>query len=140
MTLKGIYNIHGSDSLAFGVFSVSDGIPDYVLKEHFQDASGFLIDETRDTLHATSACQASDCRLGDALDIVPQHLAMPLGSALPKTLASFSASSHGSVAAVKPIASSLVSEQIATWCGNTTTTTTTFFSESKRGEVGTALE
>ena len=95
LPLEGVDNVHGGDGLPLGVFGVGDGIPDHVLKEHLQNATGLLVDEARDTLHTTATRQTSDGGLGDALDVVPQHLAVPLGASLSQSLASFAASSHG---------------------------------------------
>ena len=60
----------------------------------FEDTSGLLIDEARDTLDSTTASQTADSGLGDALDVIPQHLPVPLGASLAESLASFAASSH----------------------------------------------
>ena len=45
----------------------------------------------RDTLDTATASQTTDGRLGDALDVVAQDLAVALGAALAETLATFSA-------------------------------------------------
>ena len=95
LPLQGIDDVHGSDSLALGVFGVGDGIADDVLKEYLEDATGLLVDESRDTLDSTTTCQTTDGGLGDTLDVITQHLAVPLGASLAEPLASFAASSHG---------------------------------------------
>jgi hypothetical protein len=46
------------------------------------------VDEPRDTLHSSSPGQTPDGRLGDSLDVVPEHLAVTLRSSLSETLAS----------------------------------------------------
>ena len=97
LPLEGIDNIHGGDSLPLGVFGVGDGIPDDVLEEHLQHATGLLVDEAGDTLHTTTTRQTPDGGLGDALDVIPQHLTVPLGASLSQPLASFAASSHDEV-------------------------------------------
>ena len=94
LPLEGIDNIHGSDGLPLGVFGVGDGIPDDVLKENLEDSTGLLIDESRDTLDSSTASQPSDCRLGDSLDVVSQHLTVTLGTSLSKSLSSFATSGH----------------------------------------------
>lgn len=94
LSLQRIHDIHGRDSLALGVLRVRDRISDNVLEEHLQDTTGFLIDETRDPLDTTTTCQTTNRRLGDALDIVAQHLSVTLGTSLPQTLASFAATRH----------------------------------------------
>ena len=80
------------------MFGVGDSIPDDILEEHLEDSTGLLIDKPGDPLDSSPPCQTSDGGLGDALDVVPQHLPVPLGTSLSESLASFAASSH--VAAV----------------------------------------
>ena len=94
LPLEGIDHIHGGDGLPLGVLGVGDGIPDDVLKEDLEDSTGLLVDESRDTLDSSSPRQPPDGGLGDALDVVPQHLAMTLGSSLPESLSSFATSTH----------------------------------------------
>ena len=94
LPLQGIDHIHGSDSLPLGVLSVGDSVPDDVLEEHLKDTSGLLIDEARDTLDTTTACQTADGGLGDALDVVPEDLPVALGASLSESLASLASSSH----------------------------------------------
>ena len=95
LPLQGIDDIHGSDSLALGVFGVGDGVTDDVLKEYLEDATGLLVDESRDTLDSSTTCQTTDGGLGDTLDVITQHLAVPLGASLSESLSSLAASSHG---------------------------------------------
>ena len=97
LTLKGIDNIHGSDSLTTSMLGVGDRVTDNVLKEDLEDTTGLLVDEARDTLDTTTACQTADGGLGDALDVVTQDLAMTLGASLSQSLASFAATSHDAV-------------------------------------------
>ena len=51
----------------------------------------------RDTLDTTSTSETADGGLGDALDVVSQDFAMPLGSSFSQSLSSLSASGHGFV-------------------------------------------
>jgi hypothetical protein len=92
LPLEGVDNIHGGDGLPPGVLGVSDRVPDDVLEEHLEDAAGLLVDEAGDALDAAPAGEAADGGLGDALDVVPEDLAVPLGSSLSESLSSFSAS------------------------------------------------
>merc|ERR1740123_2454791 len=94
LSLESIDNIHSSDSLPLGVFSVGDSVSDHVLKEHLQHTTGLLVDKSRDTLDSTTTSQTSDGGLGDTLDVISQHLAVTLGASLAKTLSSFTTSSH----------------------------------------------
>merc|ERR1719234_2297830 len=86
--------LYGSDSLPLGVFSVGDRVSDHILQEHLQNTPGFLIDEPRDALHSTSPCQPANSRLRDALDVIPEHLPVPLGTTLAQSFASLATTSH----------------------------------------------
>ncbi|XP_040854995.1 uncharacterized protein LOC121168753 [Ochotona curzoniae] len=66
-----------------------DGVPDHVLQEHLEHAARLLVDEAGDALDSAAASEAPDGGLGDALDVVPQDLAMALGAALAEPLAAF---------------------------------------------------
>ena len=79
MPLEGKDDVHGSDSLPLEVLGVGDGIPDHVLKEHLENATSLLIDEARDPLNSSPPRQTADGGLGDALDVVSQHLTVTLG-------------------------------------------------------------
>ena len=94
LTLESIDDVHGRHRLALGVFSVSHSVTDHVLQEHFEDATSLFVDQTRDTLHTTSASKTTDGWLRDALDVVTKNLAMTLGATLAKTFASFATSRH----------------------------------------------
>ena len=94
LSFQGVHDVEGSDCLSACVLSVGDSVTDHVLKEHFEDASGLLVNETRDTLDTTSACQTTDGRLRYALDVISKDLSVSLGSTLAETLSSFSATRH----------------------------------------------
>ena len=94
LPLEGVDHIHGGDGLPLGVLGVGDGIPDDVLKEDLEDSTGLLVDEAGDPLDSSPPRQTADCGLGDALDVVPQHLTVTLGASLAQSLASLAASSH----------------------------------------------
>ena len=94
LPLEGIDHIHGSDGLPLGVFCVGDGIPDDVLKEHLEDTTGLLVDEAGDPLDSSPPRQTADGGLGDALDVVSQHLTVTLGASLSESLASLATSGH----------------------------------------------
>jgi hypothetical protein len=94
LALEGVDDVHGGDGLPASVLGVGDGVADDVLEEHLEDRAGLLVDQARDTLDTTTARKAADGGLGDAQNVVAQHLAMALGGALAETLASLSASRH----------------------------------------------
>ena len=94
LPLQGIDHIHGGDGLPLGVLGVGDGITDDVLKEDLEDSTGLLVDEAGDPLDSSPPRQTADGGLGDALDVIPQHLAVTLGASLAESLASLSTSSH----------------------------------------------
>ncbi|CAN0880226.1 hypothetical protein LINGRAHAP2_LOCUS13544, partial [Linum grandiflorum] len=75
-------NIHSSHRLPPGVLYVGESIPDHIFQEYFQNFTSFLVDQTTDTLDASSASKTRDGGLGDALNIVPEDLHVPLGSSL----------------------------------------------------------
>ena len=94
MTLEGIDNVHGGDGLPLGVLGISYGVTDDILEEHLEDTTGLFVDEARDTLDTSSTGKTTDCRLGDALDVISQDLTVPLGASLSEPLAALSTSSH----------------------------------------------
>ena len=94
LSLQGIDHIHGSDSLPLGMFSVGDSISDDILKENLKNSTSLLIDESRDTLDSSTTSQPPDCRLGDTLDVVSQHLPVTLSASLSQSLSTFTTSSH----------------------------------------------
>jgi len=66
----------------------------HVLEEDLQNSAGFLVDEAADPLHAATAGEAADRRLGDALDVVPEDLPVALGAALAQSLSTLAAAGH----------------------------------------------
>ena len=57
-----------------------------VFQKDLENTTGLLVDQTRDTLHATSTSETTDGGLRDALDVVAKDLAVTLCAALSKTL------------------------------------------------------
>ena len=94
LSLEGVDHIHCSDSLAASVLTVGHGITDHVFQEDLQDTTNLLVDQATDALHTTTASQAADCGLSDALNVVAKNLAMALGTTLSQTFASLSTSRH----------------------------------------------
>ena len=94
LPLEGIHHIHSSDSFPLCMLSVGDSIPDDILQEHLENSPGLLVDESRDPLDTTSPCQTADGRLSDSLDVIPQDLAVTLGTTFSQSFASFASSSH----------------------------------------------
>ena len=94
LTLEGVDDIHGGDSLTAGVLGVGDRVTDDVLKEDLEDTTGLFVDETGDTLDTTTTGETADSGLGDTLDVVTKDLTMTLGASLSETFASFSSSGH----------------------------------------------
>jgi hypothetical protein len=94
LALESVDDVEGGDGLALGVLGVGDSITDDALEEGLEDTTGLFVDHGRDTLDTTTTSETTDGRLGDTLDVVAKNLAMALGSALSKALATFAASSH----------------------------------------------
>lgn len=67
LALEGVDHVKGGHGLAAGVLSVGHGIAHHVLKEHLEHTAGLLVDEAADALDTTTASQAADSGLGDAL-------------------------------------------------------------------------
>ena len=86
LALERVDDVHGGDRLSAGVLRVGDGVADDVLEEDLEHAAGLLVDEARDALDAAAAREAADGGLGDALDVVPQHLTVTLGASLSESL------------------------------------------------------
>ena len=100
LALEGVDHIHGGHGLPLGVLGVGDGIPDDILKEDLENSTGLLVDEARDTLHTSTASQTANSWLGDALDVVSQHLPVTLSASLSQSLSSFATSGHVAVLSV----------------------------------------
>ncbi|GER57252.1 p-hydroxybenzoic acid efflux pump subunit aaeB [Striga asiatica] len=94
LPLKGVHNIHGRHGLPAGMLSVGDGIADDILQKDLQDTASLLVDEAADALDTAPPGQTADRRLRDALDVVPEHLTVALGSALAEALAALATSRH----------------------------------------------
>ena len=94
LPLESIDHIHGGDGLPLGVLGVGDGIPDDVLEEDLENSTGLLVDESGDTLDSSTTRQPPDGGLGDALDVVSQHLPVTLSASLSQSLSSFATSGH----------------------------------------------
>ena len=94
LPLEGVHHIHSGDGLAASVLSVGDRVADDILEEDFEHAAGLFVDETGDALDAAATGETADGRLGDALDVIAEDLAMALGAALPETFTSFTATRH----------------------------------------------
>ena len=94
LALERVDLVHGRDRLALGVLRVGDGVPDHVLQENLEHPAGLLVDEPGDALDATAAGQAPDGRLGDALNVVAQHLAVAFSAAFAETLPTFTTARH----------------------------------------------
>ena len=94
LPLESIHHIHGRHRLPPRVLGVGDGVTDNVLQKDLEDATSLLVDQTADTLHASSTSQTTNRRLGDTLDVVSENLPVTLGSSFPQTLASLSTTRH----------------------------------------------
>merc|ERR1712198_290177 len=95
LPLQGIHHVHGGHSLPLGMLGVGHSVTDDILQENLENTPGLLINETTDPLNTTPSCKSPNCRLGNALDIIPQHLTVSLGTTLAQTLATFASASHG---------------------------------------------
>ena len=90
LSLQGIDDIHGGDSLPLGMLGVGNGITDDILKENLQHTTGLFIDEARDTFYTTSAGKTADSWLGDTLDVITKYFTMTLSAPFSQTFSSLS--------------------------------------------------
>jgi hypothetical protein len=86
LTFECVYDIHGRYRFAPCVFRVRDGIADAIFQKDFQYTTGFFINQATDTFHSTTTGQTTNGRLGNALDVVAQYLAVTLGAAFAELL------------------------------------------------------
>ena len=77
-----------------GVFSIGHGIPNKVFEKELQYTARLLVDICMNTLATTSACEAADGRLGEALDVVSEDKAVALVTSLAKPFASLAMNRH----------------------------------------------
>jgi len=94
LSFQGIDNVHSGDGLPLGMLGIGDCISNHVLEEVLQHTSGFLVDESADSLNTTSSGQSSNCRLGDSLDVVTKDFSVSLRSTFAESFSSFTASRH----------------------------------------------
>merc|ERR1719379_2176199 len=82
LALERVDDVQGGYRHAPGVLRVCDRVPQDVLQEALQNAARLLVDEAADPLHAPAAREPADGGLRDAVDVVPEHLPLPLGAPL----------------------------------------------------------
>ena len=70
LSFQSVDDVHGGDSLPFGVLGVSDSITDDIFQENFQDTTGLFVDQTRDTFDTTTTSETTDSWFGDTLDVI----------------------------------------------------------------------
>lgn len=94
LPLQSVDDVHGRDGLPTSVLSIGDGVADHILQKDLEDPARLLVDQATDALDPSTAGEAADGRLGDALDVVPEDLAMTLSPALAQPFASLSPARH----------------------------------------------
>lgn len=94
LSLQGVDNVHCGDGLALGMLGICDCVSDNVLKENFENATSFLVYQSRNTFHTASTSQTTNSWLGDSLDVVTQNFPVSLCASLSESLSSFSTSRH----------------------------------------------
>lgn len=80
MPLQSVDDVHGDDGLPTGMLGVGDGVLDDGFEEDLEYIAGFLVNEPRDSLDTAATRQTTNGRLGDALDVITKHFAMPFRS------------------------------------------------------------
>ena len=74
LSLEGVDDVEGGDSLSLGVLGVDDGVPDDVLEEASEDDTGLFVDVRGDSLDSTSSCESANSWFGDSEDGVTESL------------------------------------------------------------------
>ena len=92
LAFQGVDNVEGSDGLSLGVFGVGDGVSNDIFKEDLEYATGFFVNQTRDTFDTTTSGKTSNGWFGDTLDVITKYLSVPFGTSLSETFSSFAAS------------------------------------------------
>merc|ERR1719147_428620 len=72
------------------MFCICHCVSHHILQKHSQHGSNLFINKTRYSLDSSPPSEPSDSWLGDALDIVSQHLSMPLSSSFSQSFSPFS--------------------------------------------------
>ena len=108
LALEGVHDVERGDGLALGVLGVGDGVTDDVLEEDLEDSTSLLVDEARDALDTTTACETADGGLGDALNVIPKDLAVTLGASFSESFTSFSTSRHDELICAVKVPTKLV--------------------------------
>jgi hypothetical protein len=99
LSLQGVDDVHRRDGLALGVLSVSDRIANDILQKDLQNAPRLFVDEPGDSFHSASTSQTTDCRLGDALNIITKDLTMTFSASLAESLTALTSARHDDAAA-----------------------------------------
>lgn len=73
------------------MLGVGDGVTDDRLEEGLEDVAGLAVDHGRDTLDTATTGETTDGRLGDAVDVVAEDLAMAFGTSFAESLSSLAA-------------------------------------------------
>lgn len=94
LAFQSVHYVHGGDGLPLRVLGVGDSVADHVLEEHLQHTASLLVDQTGDTLHASSASETTDGGLRDTLDVITEYLPVTLGTTFSQSLSSLTATGH----------------------------------------------
>ena len=94
LSLQSVHHIHSSHRLSLRVLRVRHGVTNHSVQERLQHRTGFVVDQTRNTLHTTSSRQTADSGLRDTQNVVTHHLAMSLRTSLAKTFTTLATTRH----------------------------------------------
>merc|ERR1712070_386885 len=78
LTFQRIDDVEGRHRLALSVLAIERRILHDLFEEHAEGATGLVVDQTRQSLHATTTRHAADGRLCDALDVLVDDLGVAL--------------------------------------------------------------
>ena len=60
LSLESVDNVEGGDGLTASVFGVGDSVTDDGFQEGLEDSTGFLVDQSGDSLDSSSASETTD--------------------------------------------------------------------------------
>lgn len=94
VSLEGVDDIEGRDSLTLGVISVLCSVTDNANEEITEDLTNMVVNQVSDTLDTATACQTANSGLGDTLQVITGNLSVTLSATLAKTFTTSSFTRH----------------------------------------------
>lgn len=94
LTFQRVHDVHCGDSLSLRVLRVRDRISDHVLEEDLEHSASLFVDQTGDTFYTATTSKTANRWLGDALDVITQHLTVTFRASFSQSLSALSSTRH----------------------------------------------